>query len=134
MSPTIPKLHDQMKLLMVIGAGSFLGGIARYLISVWMQSRFLSSFPYGTLTVNLVGCFLIGIVYALADRGNFGVEWRLFLATGILGGFTTFSSFSHETFSMLRDGQALHALAYAGTSVFAGLVATYVGITIIKLL
>jgi len=134
MKAIIINLHDRMKLLLVIGAGSFVGGMARYLISLSIQARFLSSFPYGTLTVNVLGCFLLGVVYALTDRGNLGEEWRLFLATGILGGFTTFSSFSHETVAMLRDGQAQNALAYVGTSVMVGLVATYLGITLTKLL
>lgn len=123
-----------MKILLVIGAGGFLGSITRYALSQAVQSRFLSSFPFGTLTVNVIGCFLIGVVYALTDRGSLGEEWRLFLATGILGGFTTFSAFSHETIAMLRDGQALEALAYVATSVLIGLAATYLGITLIKII
>jgi CrcB protein len=123
-----------MKILLAIGAGSFVGGIARYLLSQAVQARFFSTFPYGTLTVNVIGCFLIGIVYALTDRGNLGEEWRMFLATGILGGFTTFSAFSHETVALLRDGQAMNALAYVAVSVVAGLIATYLGISLVKLI
>lgn len=123
-----------MKLLLFIGVGSFLGGVTRYLASMAVQARFLSSFPFGTLTVNVIGCFFIGIVYALTDRGNLGEEWRLFLATGILGGFTTFSAFSLETVAMLRDGQVMNALGYVAVSVVAGLMATYLGISLVKLI
>ncbi len=122
-----------MKMILAIGLGSFIGGITRYLISLSIHQRILSSFPFGTLTVNILGCLLIGIVFGLADRGNMSQEWRLFLATGILGGFTTFSAFSNETVGMLRDGQFIHASAYIAASVLLGLIATFIGIMIIKL-
>jgi fluoride exporter len=121
-----------MKLVLMIGIGGFIGTISRYLLSLLIQNKFLSTFPYATLGVNIIGCFLIGIVYALSDRGNVTVEWRLFLATGILGGFTTFSSFSNDTISMLRDAQYGSALLYVGFSVFIGLLATIGGIFLIK--
>jgi len=122
-----------MKIILTIGLGSFLGGISRYLISVFIQNRVLSSFPFGTLSVNVAGCLLIGIVFGLADRGNLTQEWRLFLATGILGGFTTFSAFSNETVGMLRDGQFGYASAYVAGSVILGLLATFIGIMITKI-
>ena len=106
-----------MKIILAIGIGSCIGGICRYLLSQFIQNKFLSSFPYGTLGVNIIGCFLIGIVFGLSERGNISVEWRLFLATGVLGGFTTFSAFSNETVGMLRDGQLWHAFAYIACSV-----------------
>ena len=77
-----------MRILLLIGTGSFIGGIFRYLLSQLLQSKFLSAFPFGTLGVNITGCFLIGLVFGLSDRGNLTQEWRLFLATGICGGFT----------------------------------------------
>lgn len=123
-----------MKILLAIGLGSFLGGISRYLVTLFVQNKFLSTFPYGTLAVNIIGCFLIGIVYGLSARGNINVEWRLFLATGVLGGFTTFSSFSNDTVSLLRDAQYLHAFSYVALSVLVGLVATFGGISLIKYL
>ena len=116
----------------MIGIGGFIGTISRYLLTLLIQNKFLSTFPYGTLSVNIIGCFLIGIIYALSDRGNISVEWRLFLATGILGGFTTFSSFSNETVSMLRDAQYGYALLYVSCSVFIGLLATFCGVFLIK--
>lgn len=122
-----------MKLVLLIGAGGFIGSSLRYLISLFFQSKVLTTFPFGTFAVNILGCFLIGAVYALSDRGDLGAEWRLFLATGILGGFTTFSSFSNETVSMMRDAQYGSALLYVGTSVILGLLATFLGIFLIKL-
>jgi fluoride exporter len=122
-----------MKILMAIGTGSFIGGMLRYLIAEFVQTRYLTSFPIGTLTVNIIGCFIIGIVFGLADKGNLTQEWRLFLATGLLGGFTTFSAFSIETFGMLRDGQFWSASAYIFLSVILGLFVAFIGISIIKL-
>lgn len=122
-----------MKIILAIGAGSFIGGILRYLFSQSVQSRFLSAFPFGTLSVNIIGCFLIGIVFALSERGNMSHEWRLFLATGLLGGFTTFSAFSNETVSLLRDGQFFYASAYIISSVALALAATFLGVSMIKL-
>lgn len=123
---------NKMKILLAIGLGSFLGGISRYLVTLFLQNKFLSTFPYGTLGVNIIGCFLIGIVYGLSARGNINVEWRLFLATGFLGGFTTFSSFSNDTVSLLRDAQYWQAFSYVALSVLVGLVATFGGISLIK--
>lgn len=123
-----------MKLLLAIGIGSFIGGISRYLLSQLIQNKFLSTFPFGTLGVNIIGCFLIGVVFGLNERGSMGMEWRLFLATGVLGGFTTFSAFSNETVGLLRDAQYWYAFAYIATSIFIGLLATFIGILLIKLL
>lgn len=123
-----------MKLLLLIGAGSFIGGVFRYLLSLLVQAKILSTFPFGTLTVNIFGCFLIGLVFGLTDRGDFSQEWRLFLVTGLIGGFTTFSAFSIETVALLGDGQYWHASAYILSSVFIGLIATLIGIAIVKFL
>ncbi|MEO8146943.1 MAG: fluoride efflux transporter CrcB [Bacteroidia bacterium] len=123
-----------MKLILAIGTGSFIGGISRYLLSQFIQTKFLSTFPFGTLGVNIIGCFLIGVVFAISERGNMTQEWRLFLATGVLGGFTTFSAFSNETVGLLRDGQFWYASIYIVSSILLGLLATLTGITIIKFL
>ena len=122
-----------MKLIIAIGTGSFIGGILRYLLSQFIQTKFLSTFPFGTLGVNIMGCFAIGLVFGLSDKGNLSQEWRLFLATGIIGGFTTFSAFSNETFGMIRDGQHWYALLYISASIVLGLFATFTGFSTIKL-
>lgn len=122
-----------MKIILAIGTGSFIGGILRYLLSQIVQTKFLSTFPFGTLVVNIIGCFLIGLVFALTDRGNLTPEWRLFLATGLIGGFTTFSAFSNEAVGLLRNGQLWYATAYIVASVIIGLLATFLGISILKL-
>ena len=123
-----------MKLILAIGTGSFIGGVLRYLFSQFIHTKTLSTFPFGTLTVNILGCFFIGMVFGLSDKGNITPEWRLFLATGILGGFTTFSAFSNETVGMLREGQLWYATAYISSSVIVGLLATFIGIAISKLI
>ena len=87
-------------------------------------------FSVRDLGVNIIGCFLIGLVFGLTDRGNLTQEWRLFLATGLIGGFTTFSAFSNETVGLLRDGQFWYATVYITVSVFVGLLATFIGIAI----
>lgn len=121
-------------MILLVGLGSFIGGIGRYLLTLLVQNRFLSTFPFGTMVVNIIGCFLIGIVYGISDRGSLPAEWRIFLATGILGGFTTFSSFSNDTVSMLRDAQYLPAFSYIAISLLVGLAATFSGISLIKFL
>ncbi len=123
-----------MKILLLIGAGSFAGGILRYLLSQAVQAKTITTFPYGTLAVNILGCLLIGAVFALSERGNVNQEWRLFLATGLLGGFTTFSAFSNETVGMIRDGQWGYAVIYVTVSVLLGLAATFTGFSLTKML
>ena len=116
-----------MKILLLIGAGSFTGGILRYLLSQYIQIKSFSTFPFGTLAVNIVGCLFMGIVFGLAGKWNFPHELRFFLTTGLLGGFTTFSAFSNETFVLFRDGQFVFAVIYILLSVFVGLAATIIG-------
>lgn len=122
-----------MKLILLIGAGSFFGGISRYLAAQFIQQKFLSAYPYGTLGVNILGCFIIGLVFGLSERSNMPIEWRLFLATGFCGGFTTFSAFSNETFGLLRDGQFWSASVYVLASVVLGLAATIAGVSVFKI-
>lgn len=123
-----------MRIILSVGIGSCLGGLSRYFFSQYVQNKFLSAFPFGTMAVNIIGCFLIGIIFGLTERGNFSMEWRLFLVTGFLGGFTTFSSFSNEAVGLLRDGQIWHAFIYISCSVIIGLIATFTGISLIKFL
>jgi CrcB protein len=123
------------RLLLIIGSGSFIGGIARFLISRYVQSQALSTFPYGTFLVNVAGCFLIGIFYGLSERGNLmNAELRMFLTVGFCGGFTTFSTFASENISLLREGDFFFFALYTSLSIFLGLMATYIGNLIIKAL
>ena len=121
-----------MKLILAIGTGSFIGGIFRYLLSSLIQAKITTPFPLHTLAVNVIGCFFIGIVFGIFDKGQISQEWKLFLATGVLGGFTTFSAFSNETFILFREGQIAYAFLYIFASVLLGLLATYMAYLFVK--
>lgn len=121
-----------MRVLFMIGIGGFIGSIGRYGLAQFIQNRFLAVFPYGTLSVNIIGCFIIGLVYALSERTTLQPEWRLFLATGLCGGFTTFSAFSLETINLLRDGEFFLSALYVLFSVAIGLLATFLGFILFK--
>lgn len=105
----------------------------RYVLSQLIQTKTIG-FPYGTLTVNVVGCLLIGLVYGMAEKMGLSNEWKLFLATGVIGGFTTFSAFSFESISLIRDGHAGSAMIYIICSVALGLLATWLGILAVNYL
>lgn len=122
-----------MKILLIIGLGSFLGGVLRYMISVSIQTRFLATFPYATLSVNIIGCLIIGILLGLSERIFLSNEVKLFLATGLLGGFTTFSAFSAETIALFRLGHMTSAFTYIAMSMCLSLLATFVGLTITRI-
>lgn len=123
-----------IRILIIIGSGSFLGGIARYLLSRWIQQTILSSFPYGTFFVNIVGCFMIGIFYGLFERQLLENNLRMFLTVGFCGGFTTFSTFSQENLLLLRDGNFYYFFLYIALSIIIGLIATIIGYILTKLL
>jgi len=108
-----------MTRLLLIGAGGFLGSVARYLASGVVQTTMRSeTFPYGTLAVNVVGCFVIGAVSHLSEsRGAFTADTRAFLVVGVLGGFTTFSAFGNETVNLLRDSEPWLAWANVAANV-----------------
>jgi CrcB protein len=112
-----------------VGVGGFIGSVLRYWVSgLVQQSANNSSFPFGTLVVNLTGCLVIGFLSQLAEaRGVFTPETRAFVFVGILGGFTTFSTFGNESMNFLRDGESLSALWNIGAHVFFGLAAIWLG-------
>src|SRR6056297_1634916 len=118
--------------IVAVGIGGFFGSILRYLISHYINISAHSTFPFGTLTVNLIGSFLIGIIIAAALQGDLNKSMRLLLATGFCGGFTTFSSFSYEFFSLLQHEQTGYAFLYATTSFIMGLVFVWLGFYLIK--
>jgi len=115
--------------ILLVAFGGALGSVFRYLLGTWAQAISKSiDFPYGTLTVNLIGCFVIGFLSQLAEgRGAFTSESRLLVFFGILGGFTTFSSFGNDTINMLRDGESINALINVGANVIVGLFLVWLG-------
>jgi CrcB protein len=113
----------------MVGSGGFVGALARYGVSglVHRQAS-LTTFPFGTLVVNLLGCFAIGILAGLAEvRQLFGPEFRTFALIGVLGGFTTFSTFGYETVALVRDTEYLRAAANVGGNVVLGIVLVWLG-------
>lgn len=113
----------------MVGSGGFLGALARYVISGLVQREFpLATFPYGTLVVNLVGCFAIGVLAGISEsRQFFGPDARLFVFVGVLGGFTTFSTLGYETIVLMRDADLFPAFANIGLHVIAGLALVWLG-------
>ena len=119
-----------LKNILLVGLGGGIGSIIRYSSGLLIGSRY---FPWATFMVNIIGSFIIGLVIAFSVKdGSFSGNWKLFLATGICGGFTTFSAFSNETFGLLRDGQIWYACVYIIASVLLALLATFLGYSLLK--
>jgi len=122
------------KIIILVGIGGMLGSIARYLTSTYFTKLFPSAFPYGTFAVNIFGCLVIGIIYGLTERYNwFTSDWRLFLATGFCGGYTTFSSFAIENVQLLQQANYFTFALYSISSFTLGLIAVYIGFTLGKI-
>ncbi len=120
--------------ILFVGVGGFFGSIGRYLLSGAVYQMFPNlHFPIGTTVVNVLGCFLIGIATALVDvRNLLSPEVRVFLMIGMLGGFTTFSTFGYETITLLRDGAFFTGLANVLIQVIVGISAVWLGFNIIR--
>ena len=118
-----------MLMLLIVGTGGFFGTVFRYLLNVLIQKNsLLPSIPLGTLTVNGLGCFLIGFLGGLMEAKqllNQGL--RLLLFIGFLGGFTTYSAFSYETFGFMKSGALLSTLSNVGLHLFLGVGAVWIG-------
>lgn len=113
---------------LIVGLGSFLGGAARYGLSGLVQRVAGAGFPAGTLTVNVVGCFCIGaVLHLMEDRSALAPEARVFLAVGVLGGFTTFSAFGYETLELLRGAEVRLAFLNVAANVLLSLAAVWLG-------
>lgn len=116
------------ELILAVAAGSAAGGVARYLLTEAVQLRTGATFPFGTLLVNIVGCFALGfITQAVLQQHDASPRLRAFLTVGLCGGFTTFSAFSLETVRLLEEGDVARASGYIGASVVLGVVALWVG-------
>ncbi len=114
-----------IKNILLIGLGGGIGSMCRYWVSLLLLNK---SFPVATLLINISGSFIIGLVAAYALKNEwFAANWKLFLATGICGGFTTFSAFSLENLQLLQQGKYLWALLYIAASIVLGLLATFFG-------
>ncbi len=122
------KIGEQLRLTLIAIFGA-VGTLARYGLQGLVQIRTASTFPWGTLLVNLSGCFLLGLIGQFTlNRMVISPDWRVAIAVGFLGGYTTFSSFGWETAKILEDGEWLRASAYVGASVVAGLLLSVAGI------
>lgn len=122
-----------LKNILLVLVGSAVGGSARYITSLIIQSKNSTQFPIGTFMINLIGCFTIGMVYAFAARNaTTGSDIKLLLATGFCGGFTTFSAFAFENLELFKSGQHLTALIYIILSVVLGILALVLGAYLIK--
>jgi CrcB protein len=111
-----------------IGAGGFTGAVLRFLVSSWVQNRSGSMYPFGTLAVNMIGCLLIGCLSTLVEtRSMFSQETRSFLLIGLLGAFTTFSTFGNETLHLIRESRIELAALNAGVQVVLGVSLVWLG-------
>lgn len=120
-----------MQIVLLIGLGGFFGTIARYLIGNVFAHYNKPQFPFATLTVNLLGCFIIGLIYGWFEKQQLdSTDWKLILTAGFCGGFTTFSAFSMENIQMIRDGQTLMAILYIFSSLLFGLLLTWLGMSV----
>ena len=123
-----------LRTLLIIGAGSALGGICRYLLGNVVQQSVGGQFPWGTLAVNLIGCVLIGAIYGMIDRHfDLSQQWLLFLTTGFCGGLTTFSTFIHENYLLFTPGRFTLFALYVAASIFFGLLCAWLGHALTRL-
>lgn len=122
-----------LRTILIVGCGGFIGSVMRYLVQVFVEKGLSSTFPWGTFIANMTGSFVIGIVFALAQKGNLlNAEWRMFLAVGLCGGFTTFSSFAYNNLTMLKEQAYGQFVWNVGGSLILGLVAVYLGMVAIR--
>jgi fluoride exporter len=120
-----------MSQLLLIAAGGATGAVLRFLVSGWVYAMLGRDFPYGTLVVNVFGSLIMGLCFALmVERMISGPEWRALIMIGLLGAFTTFSTFSIETLNLLEDGELLKAFSNMMLSVVLCLLSAWVGLAI----
>lgn len=118
--------------LLLVGVGGFLGSALRFLISVMINRQVSTHFPFGTFTVNIVGSLLIGILYGLWAREFVDDSTSRIWISGFCGGFTTFSTFSYDSLTLINHGQYLTFIIYASASVILGLAAVFAGMSLVR--
>lgn len=122
-----------IKNILLVGLGGGIGSIARYLSSKWIYNIYPHHFPWGTFIVNVIGCFLIGLFWGISFKSfESNEQWKMFLMVGLCGGFTTFSAFTLEGIGLLKEQRLFLFFLYVAGSVVAGLLATYIGMKIIR--
>jgi|SRR5690554_645455 CrcB protein len=123
-----------LKAIVLVGIGGGMGSVLRYMTSSFMTKYFPSSFPWGTLSVNVLGCLLMGVLLSLGERQSWmNNDLRLLWLTGFCGGYTTFSTFASENIQLWQSGQILTVIAYTIASVLLGLVAVWLGLVMVKM-
>jgi CrcB protein len=119
--------------ILIVGIGSFLGGVLRYLISIVMKNNCSHGFPWATLMVNLLGCLLIGLLFGLFNRySSINNVWCLLFTTGLCGGFTTFSTFANEGLQLLLGGSVWSFVLYVLASVGIGIALVALGYWLVR--
>lgn len=119
--------------ILLAGTGGFIGSIMRYTVQILFEKNLSQTFPYGTMTANILGSFLIGVVFALSEKGNIITpECRIFLAVGLCGGFTTFSAFAYNNFMMIKENSFIPFLLNTGGNIFLGILAVFLGVIFIR--
>ncbi|MBO5780490.1 MAG: fluoride efflux transporter CrcB [Muribaculaceae bacterium] len=121
------------KSMLIVGLGGFIGSCGRFLVGKWACQLYHGPFPLGTFLVNIVGCFILGILFGLLERTNLlSSNECLFLITGFCGGFTTFSTFSNETWVMIQKGEWITFALYLTLSIICGILCVWAGRAIIR--
>lgn len=116
--------------VLLVALGGAIGSAARYLVGAFVANRFGPDFPWGTFIVNVSGSFLIGVILSLVGGGQLPAGTRLFLAVGVMGGYTTFSTYSNETLQLIQGGELAAAMLNALGQVVVGLVGVYLGVVL----
>jgi len=117
---------------LLVMAGAAVGGLGRYLLFEAFKARFPDRSWYGTVIVNITGCFLIGLVMTILIQRNANPNWRLLLVVGALGGYTTFSSFTYETYMLVKDGDFAKGFLNVAVSVLVGYFALWCGALLVR--
>ena len=124
-----------IKNILLVGLGGSIGSILRYLCQKWIYYLYPHPYPWGTFTVNLGGCLVIGILFGIGEKTSaLSPEWRLLLTTGFCGGFTTFSTFAYENMMLLRNGDLTYFLLYTILSIVLGVAGVFGGVALVKLI